>query len=196
MDQSTFSEACERNKEPILEVLKEHFGSRSSVLEIGSGTGQHAAYFSSYLTWLHWQPTDMLDRISVLRQRCETTGLKNLLSPLALNVFEPWPDLRFDALFSANTLHIIPVEGAQAIFSGIASRINPGFRVAIYGPFKFGGEYTSNSNEIFDKWLFSRNTLSGIRDFEAVDAAAQENGLSLIENYQMPANNQLVIWGN
>jgi len=119
----------------------------------------------------------------------------NLCSPLALNIFEPWRKMELDAVFSANTLHIAPAAGIEAIFSGIAPNISSGFRVAIYGPFKYEGKYTSESNATFDKWLRSQNLDSGIRDFELVNEEARNVGLSLIEDCAMPANNKLLVFG-
>ena len=190
-----FSQACENNKNPILNVLKKYFLDVSKVLEIGSGTGQHAMYFADKLNWLTWQPTEIKERLSVLQDNCKLSSRDNLCSPLALNIFEPWRKMQLDAVFSANTLHITPAAGIEAIFSGIAPNISSGFRVAIYGPFKYEDEFTSESNAIFDKWLRSQNLDSGIRDFELVNQEARNVGLNLIEDFVMPANNQLLIFG-
>ena len=190
-----FSQACENNKTPILNVLRKYFLDVSKVLEIGSGTGQHAMYFAEQLNWLTWQPTEIKERLSVLQDNCKLSSRDNLCSPLVLNIFEPWRKMQFDAVFSANTLHIVPAAGIEAIFSGIAPNISSGFRVAIYGPFKYEGKYTSESNATFDKWLRSQNLDSGIRDFELVTEEARNVGLSLIEDCAMPANNKLLVFG-
>ena len=190
-----FSQACENNKNPILNVLKKYFLDVSKVLEIGSGTGQHAMYFAEQLNWLTWQPTEIKERLSVLQDNCRLSTRDNLCSPLVLNIFEPWCKMELDAVFSANTLHIAPAAGIEAIFSGIAPNISSGFRVAIYGPFKYEGKYTSESNATFDKWLRSQNLDSGIRDFELVNEEARKVGLSLIEDCAMPANNKLLVFG-
>jgi len=189
-----FSQACENNKTPILGVLKKHFINVSRVLEVGSGSGQHAIYFSQQLDWLTWQPTEIRERIQVLQDNCKLSSRDNLCSPLTLNIFESWPETQLDAVFSANTLHIVPASGIEAIFSRIAPNITSGFRVAIYGPFKYRGKYTSDSNAVFDNWLRTQNPNSGIRDFEVVDEVARDIGLSLIEDCIMPANNQLLVW--
>jgi len=189
-----FPQACENNKTPILGVLKKHFINVSRVLEVGSGSGQHAIYFSEQLDWLTWQPTEIRERIQVLQDNCKLSSRDNLCSPLTLNIFESWPETQLDAVFSANTLHIVPASGIEAIFSRIAPNITSGFRVAIYGPFKYGGKYTSDSNAAFDNWLRTQNPNSGIRDFEVIDEVARDIGLSLIEDCIMPANNQLLVW--
>ena len=189
-----FSQACENNKTPILGVLKKHFINVSRVLEVGSGSGQHAIYFSQQLDWLTWQPTEIRERIQVLQDNCKLSSRDNLCSPLTLNIFESWPETQLDAVFSANTLHIVPASGIEAIFSRIAPNISSRFRVAIYGPFKYRGKYTSDSNAVFDNWLRTQNPNSGIRDFEVVDEVARDIGLSLIEDCIMPANNQLLVW--
>ena len=190
-----FSQACENNKTPILNVLKKYFLDVSKVLEIGSGSGQHAMYFADQLNWLTWQPTETKERLWVLQSNCRLSSRNNLCSPLALNIFEPWRKMELDAVFSANTLHIAPAAGIEAIFSGIEPNISSGFRVAIYGPFKYEGKYTSESNATFDKWLRSQNLDSGIRDFELVNEEARNVGLSLIEDCAMPANNKLLVFG-
>ena len=190
-----FSQACENNKTPILNVLKKYFLDVSKVLEIGSGSGQHAMYFADQLNWLTWQPTETKERLWVLQSNCRLSSRNNLCFPLALNIFEPWRKMELDAVFSANTLHIAPAAGIEAIFSGIAPNISSGFRVAIYGPFKYEGKYTSESNATFDKWLRSQNLDSGIRDFELVNEEARNVGLSLIEDCAMPANNKLLVFG-
>ena len=190
-----FSQACENNKTPILNVLRKYFLDVSKVLEIGSGSGQHAMYFADQLNWLTWQPTETRERLWVLQSNCRLSSRNNLCSPLVLNIFEPWRKMELDAVFSANTLHIAPATGIEAIFSGIAPNISSGFRVAIYGPFKYEGKYTSESNATFDKWLRSQNLDSGIRDFELVNEEARNVGLSLIEDCAMPANNKLLVFG-
>ena len=195
MEIKEFSQACENNKNPILGVLKRHFLNVSLVLEVGSGTGQHATYFADQLDWLVWQPTEVSERIGLLRDNCKFSSRNNLRSPSSLDIFESWSQIQFDAIFTANTLHIIPVSGIKALFSNIAPNVVSGFRVAIYGPFKYSGQYTSESNIAFDNWLRTQNANRGIRDFETVDKMAQDVGLNLIEDCAMPANNQLLVWG-
>lgn len=191
-----FSEACERNKDPILAVLREVFRDVSNVLEVGSGTGQHAVYFARQLPWLTWQPTDRRDHLPTLAQRIREEGPANLLEPLELDVLSPG-SLQApgpDAVFSANTLHIMSPD-AVAAFVCMAGRVlRPGGVLAVYGPFRYAGRFTSESNAEFDAWLRERDPDRGIRDAEEVDRLALEQGLTLAADHAMPANNQLRVW--
>jgi len=191
-----FSEACERNKEPILAVLREAFAAASQVLEIGSGTGQHAVHFAHHLPWLAWQPTDRSEHLESLAARVRQEGPANLLGPLELDVLAPgpWPVTHVDAVFSANTLHIMSWQAVEAAFRGIGTVLRPGGVLAIYGPFCYGGAFTSESNAEFDAFLRARDPDSGIRDAEAVDRLARDQGLELVADHAMPANNQLRVW--
>jgi cyclopropane fatty-acyl-phospholipid synthase-like methyltransferase len=191
-----FSEACERNKGPILDILRDAFATASRVVEIGSGTGQHAAWFARDLPSLEWQPTDRSTELAGLRLRVASEGLPNLHEPLALDVRQlPWPVPAADAIFSANTLHIMGWEAVEAFFAGVATVLEqPGATLAVYGPFRYAGDYTSPSNAAFDQWLRQRDPASGIRDFEPVDALAREAGLTFVADHPMPANNQLLVW--
>jgi cyclopropane fatty-acyl-phospholipid synthase-like methyltransferase len=191
-----FSEACERNKGPILDILRDAFAPARRVLEIGSGTGQHAVWFARHLTHLQWQPTDRATELPGLRERIADEGTPNLLAPVELDVLvTPWPAPPADAVFSANTLHIMGWPGVEAFFAGIATVLaEDGATLAVYGPFRYRGSYTSPSNAAFDDWLKRRDPASGIRDFEAVDALARAAGLTLAADHAMPANNQLLVW--
>ena len=189
-----FSQACENNKVPILEVLSEHFSAVNSVLEIGSGTGQHAAFFAEQLPHLQWQPTDQQHYISGIEAWRDFSQLDNLLPPLVLDVNQPWPIETITAIFSANTVHIMSWPEVERLFAGIKAVLASGGVLCLYGPFNYGGEYTSESNARFDQWLKARDPLSGIRDFEAVNGLAQANGLSLLKDYAMPANNRCLVW--
>ena len=191
-----FSEACERNKDPILAILREALAGCADVLEIGSGTGQHAVHFARHLPWLEWQPTDRGEYLGSLAARVRLEGPPNLRQPLELDVLAdgPWPAGEADAVFSANTLHIMSWDAVEAAFRGIGALLRPGGVLAIYGPFRYGGEFTSASNAEFDAFLRARDPDSGIRDAEAVDGLARRNGLVLSDDHAMPANNQLRIW--
>jgi SAM-dependent methyltransferase len=190
-----YSEACERNKDPILAVLRAAFASRRRVIEIGSGTGQHAVHFARHLPHLAWQPTDRAEFLDGLAARVAAEGPPNLLAPVELDVLaEPWPPLRGDALFSANTLHIMSWPAVEALFAGLPRLLEPGGVLAIYGPFRYAGRFTTPSNAAFDAMLRERDPASGVRDFEAVDALAVAAGLSLSADLAMPANNQLLVW--
>jgi SAM-dependent methyltransferase len=189
------SEACERNKSPILAVLREVFAGATLVVEIGSGTGQHAVHFARHLPWLRWQPTDRLDQLAGLDARVRAEGPPNLALPVVLDVMQPpWPALAADAVFSANTLHILSWPGVEAFFAGLPSVLEPGGVLAVYGPFRAGGQFDAQSNAAFDRMLRERDPASGLRDLEAVDALAAATGLERIAHHPLPANNRLVAW--
>jgi cyclopropane fatty-acyl-phospholipid synthase-like methyltransferase len=190
-----FSDACERNKAPILEVLREVFADRAHVIEIGAGTGQHAVHFARHLPRLTWQPTDRAEYLPGLSARIAAEGTQNLLEPVELDVLQQaWPAVRGDAVFSANTLHIMSRRAVEALFAALPRILEPGGVVAIYGPFKYAQQYTSASNAAFDAMLRERDAESGLRDFESVDALARAAGLDFQADHAMPANNQLLIW--
>lgn len=190
-----FSEACERNKGPILEILRSLLAGCSTVLEIGSGTGQHAVHFAHYMPHVTWQPTDRGEYLAGLVARIRQQGSPNLLLPLELDVSQPaWPDVVSDSVYSANTLHIMSWTEVEAFFRGIGRVLGPGGKLAIYGPFRYRGAFTSESNAHFDRALRERDPASGIRDFEAVDALAAAQQFELLTDHAMPANNQLLAW--
>ncbi len=190
-----FSEACERNKDPILDVLRDALADAGDVLEIGSGTGQHAVHFARHLPHLAWQPTDRAEHLPGLAARIALEGSVNLRRPVALDVTQTsWPVDRADAVFSANTLHIMSWPEVGCLLTGVGRVLPTGGMLAVYGPFRYGGCYTSMSNEQFDLGLRQRDPASGIRDFEAVDALARDRGLALLTDRAMPANNQLIMW--
>lgn len=189
------SEACERNKEPIRKILAQAFPHSRKVLEIGSGTGQHAVHFAAHFPHLVWQPTDTGDYLPGLRERIAQEGTPNLLLPLELDVRElPWKVESVDALFTANTLHIMSWPTVKALFRGLGAVLAGPAVLCIYGPFRYSGQYTSTSNAEFDRFLQARDPASGLRDFEQVNILASEQGLSLLEDHAMPANNRLLIW--
>lgn len=189
------SQACERNKGPILAVLAELLTDRGRVLEIGAGTGQHAVHFARHLPHLDWQPTDRREWLATLAERVRREGPANLRAPAELDVNEDaWPVDAVDAVYTANTLHIMAWHEVEALFRGVGRVLAPGGVLAIYGPFRFGGTYTSWSNAEFDASLRRHDPASGIRDFESVDALATAERLQLSVNHVMPANNQLLVW--
>lgn len=199
-----FSSAAERNREPILDVLRRHFADRRQALEIGSGTGQHAVHFARALSQLVWQPADRDENLDGIRLWCEAAALPNLRMPLALDVNHPsdWTTLRaacepsdgYDAVYSANTLHIMSWREVEKMFQCLPTAMSAQARLAIYGPFKLGGQHTSASNAAFDRALRAAAPQRGIRDLEAVDRLAGEAGLTLLEDRLLPANNRCVIW--
>jgi hypothetical protein len=181
-----FSEASERNGGPILAVLKRVFKDSKRVLEIGSGTGQHAAYFAAELSHLVWQASDVAEHLAGIRQWVSTP------SPLELDVDREWPEVEADAVFSANTCHIMSWPQVERMFAGIG-KLAPDV-LALYGPFNYNGRHTSESNARFDAMLRARDSASGLRDVEAVDALARSVGLTLMEDNAMPANNWLLVF--
>ena len=195
MSGKPFAPSCERNREPILEALRPALRDARSVLEIGSGTGQHAVHFAAAMPWLHWQTSEQAEHLPGIVQWLDEAALPNTSPPLALDVAAgPWPALQFDAVFTANTLHIMGWPQVQALFAGVARVLAQDGTLAVYGPFNYDGAYTSDSNAQFDAWLKARDRASAIRDFEAVDALARGIGLQLQHDHALPANNRLLVW--
>jgi SAM-dependent methyltransferase len=189
------SESSEINKVPILVVLKDIFAERKQVLEIASGTGQHAVYFGRELPHLTWQPSELAQNIAGIKAWLDEAQLPNVLAPLALDVNdEHWPVSSVDAIFNANTVHIISWPEVELLFAHIARVIEPGGCVCFYGPYNYGGKFSSESNARFDAWLKSRDPNSGVRDFEAVNRLAASQGLELLRDIAMPSNNRMLVW--
>jgi SAM-dependent methyltransferase len=186
-----FSEAAERNRGPILDVLKRVLVRSRLVLEIGAGTGQHAAHLAANLAHLAWQPTDVAEHLPGIRMW--TDGIPNVRPPLALDVDGPWPAVPADAAYSANTCHIMSWAQVERLFQGLAGMAE--LKVfCLYGPFSYGGRHTSPSNESFDAMLRARDPLSGVRDAQAIAGLAGAAGLGLAEDNPMPANNRLLVF--
>jgi SAM-dependent methyltransferase len=187
------SEACERNKEPILEVLRISFAEVRNVLEIGSGTGQHAVHFAHRLAHLTWHPTEQLAHLPDLAARVQLEGGPNLRPPTLLDVRQSvWPVLSVDAVFTANTLHIMSWPEVTAMYRGIGEVLAPRGVLCVYGPFRYSGEYTSDSNRAFDRMLQERDPSSGLRDVDAVTELAASYGLELLADHDLPAFNRLL----
>ena len=182
-----FSEASERNRAPILAVLKRVFKDRKHVLEIGSGTGQHAAYFSAELPHLVWQASDVADNLPGIREWISTPA------PIELDVDKQWPRLDVDAVYSANTCHIMSWPQIERMFDGIG-KIKTVKTFCLYGPFNYGGKHSSASNARFDAMLRARDPASGLRDIEDIARLAAAAGMTLQEDNAMPANNRLLVW--
>lgn len=189
-----FSQACDNNKASILTVLQKHFAEVDFVLEVGSGTGQHAVHFARYLPHLTWQPADRPEYIDGINLWRDSEPLDNLLCPLQLDVNQPWPIESVSAVFSANTLHIMSWPEVEKFFHGIDGVLDNNGVLCIYGPFNYEGQFTSESNNRFDQWLKDRDPLSGIRDFEAINTLAVSFGLTLVADYPMPSNNRCLVW--
>ena len=189
-----YSEPSERNRAPILAMLKRVFADRRHVLEIGSGTGQHAAYFAPELPHLAWQPSDVAENLPSIRLWREEAQTPRLLEPLELDVDRPFPAVPADAVFSANTCHIMSWPQVEKLFAGVSAVLPSGGVFALYGPFHYGGKPSSPSNAQFDTWLRGRDPASGVRNFEDVRELAARHGLALEEDNAMPANNRLLVF--
>lgn len=189
-----FSQACENNKTVILKVLQHYFAGVDYVLEVGSGTGQHAVFFAEHLPHIYWQPTDQKDYIACINSWLDWAKLDNILPPQILDVNQQWPVSTTPAIFSANTVHIMSWQEVEGFFAGIKDVLETDGIFCLYGPFNYNGKFTSESNANFEKWLKSRDPLSGIRDYEAVNRLAEQAGLSLLDDIAMPANNRCLVW--
>ena len=188
-------DAAERNKEPILSRIAPALSQTRRVLEIGSGTGTHALFFSAALPHLSWQPSDTGDYLPALRERLRREGGANLLPVVELDVRDdPWHVEEVDAIYSANTLHIMSWTSVQNFFAGAGRVLSKTGLLCIYGPFRYGERYTSDSNAKFDQFLQHRDPQSGLRDAHEVDRLALNQGLELTADHAMPANNQLRVW--
>ncbi|MCG7980563.1 MAG: class I SAM-dependent methyltransferase [Candidatus Thiodiazotropha endolucinida] len=189
-----YSEACDENKGPILEVLLRLYRDVQTVLEIGSGTGQHAVHFATAMPHLTWQTSDMEENHPGIRAWLREAALPNVRNPIGLDVNRAWPAGEYDAIFSANTTHIMSWPEVELMFQGVGQVLKRGGCFALYGPFNYQGGYTSESNQRFDQWLKSRDPLSGIRDFEMLDELAASNHLIFSEDVEMPVNNRILVW--
>lgn len=195
MADKPYAPACDRNRDPIFEVLRDHFADRRHVLEIGSGTGQHAAYFAAALPGLQWQASDRRENLAGIRAWLEEAALPNTPAPIEFDVNqEQWPAGGYDAVFSANTLHIMSWPEVERLFARLPELVANDAILAIYGPFNKGGQFTSDSNLAFDASLKQRAPHMGIRDLEAVDALARAQEFERVEDRALPANNRCVVW--
>ena len=190
-----YSQACEKNKAPILEKLRDVFMAPGTVLEIGTGTGQHAEHFAAALPHLKWQPTDHPRAAHLAVARLQQAALPNVLPILELDVNQmPWPVSACRWAFSANTAHIMAWEEVEKMFQGVGACLQKDGAFCLYGPFKHKGGYTSESNKAFDQSLKSQAPHMGIRDIEALSELAEAVGLQLRDDFAMPANNELLVF--
>ena len=186
--------ACARNRQPILEVLRPWFADRRQVLEIGSGTGEHAVHFAAAMPWLTWQTSDRAGSLPGIRAWLAHAQLPNTPAPLELDVAGAWPAGPFDAVFSANTLHIMGWSEVVRLFAALPAACTPDARLAIYGPFHEHGRPTGEGYAAFDAQLQARDPRMGLRDRDAVDALAAQAGFKLARIVPMPANNLCILW--
>jgi cyclopropane fatty-acyl-phospholipid synthase-like methyltransferase len=190
-----YSISCERNQEAILSVLKPILENSQKVLEIGSGTGQHAVYFAEQLPQLIWQSSDQQEYLPGINLWLEEADLDNTPPPLVVDVTRTtWQDLSFDAVFSANTVHIMGWQSVKDFIAGAGSQLPIHGQLILYGPYNYKNLYTSDSNRQFDIWLKDRDPVSGIRNFEDMMQITAEAGLALMGDYEMPANNRVLCW--
>ena len=191
-----YSQSCVQNQVPILNIIKPLLTNVTTVLEVGSGTGQHAVYFAQHLPNLIWQSSDQDQYLNSINSWIDDAKLDNTPMAIPLDVTNTgtWPSIEVDAIFSANTTHIMSWEMVVDFFQGVGKMLNPGGMFILYGPFNYNGEYTSQSNANFDLWLKDRDPNSAIRDFEALNKLATEAELILVNDYEMPANNRILYW--
>ena len=187
--------ATARNREAILGVIAEAFAEMSSVLEIGSGTGQHAVYFGRHLPHLSWQTSDLEENHRGIEAWVVAEGPDNVLPPIALDVLRvDTIDAKYDAIFSANTAHIMSFDAVERMFRLVGAALAPANRFCLYGPFNVGGNYTSEGNRRFDASLRAQGGGMGIRDVEEIERLATANGFVVVNRYAMPANNLMICW--
>lgn len=190
-----YAAACDNNKQPILDVIQPLLTNCKHVLEVGSGTGQHAVYFAEQMPHLMWQTSDVKAHHAGMQQWINDSKLDNVLSPLELDVRNAsWDKLKADAVYSSNTVHMMTLNAVGAFFHGVGQCLSKGGLFMLYGPFNYDGMYTSESNLQFDQWLKSLNSQFGIRDFELLDKLASASGLELKQDFEMPANNRILCW--
>ena len=188
-----FSQAADNNKTPILNTFSEWLSNNELVLEIGSGSGQHAIHIAKALQKIRWQPTEHPRALQSLINNISSFGSPNILAPESLDLAAvEWPTESVDCVYSANVIHIIDETLGRRLIETAAESLKAGGLFALYGPFKYQGDFTTTSNAEFDDWLKDRNSRSGIRDFEWVMRLAQDSGLTFMEDRSMPANNQFL----
>jgi len=190
-----YSESCEQNREPILEILQRYLHDAESVLEIGSGTGQHAVYFAPQFPNLIWQTSDRRENHPGIMAWINEMPAENIRLPLSLDVSaDVWPQRCFDVVFSANTAHIMGERDVIAMFNGAGRVLSAGGRFILYGPFNIDGRYTAPSNERFDQWLKAQDPCMGVRDLGWLEGLAKAAGMQLEETIDMPADNKTLVW--
>lgn len=190
-----FAESSEQNKQPIYAVLTQYFNNIKTVLEIGSGTGQHAVFFAEKFTHLTWVASDQAEYHKGIKMWLNDCTLQNIEGPLLLDVNQnEWPLEQTDAIFSANTVHIMSWASVENMFAGIGRTLTAQGVFCLYGPFNYNGKFSSESNARFDLWLKQRDPESGVRDFAALQNLAKKAGLDFVCDHEMPANNRILVW--
>jgi len=195
MQNKPYSESCDQNRNAILSVIQPLLLNSRSVLEIGSGTGQHAAFFSENMPHLIWNTSDRIEYIEGIKLWLSEANSKNTPPPVVLDVTQGiWPAISFDTVFTANTCHIMSQQSVEIMFKRVGEQLPKNGQLIIYGPFNYNQQYTSASNQQFDQWLRSRDPESRIRNFEDLSNMAEKAGMTLVEDYEMPANNRILHW--
>jgi len=190
-----YSESCDQNRAPIFAVLQPRLRDCAKLLEIGSGTGQHAVYFAAELPHLSWQPSDLADNHAGIRAWLDSAGLSNVQPLLRLDVLaDPWPTGPYDAVFSANTAHIMSAPAVEAMFHGVGQVLRPGGQFLLYGPFNYDGQFSAPSNARFDAWLKERDPRMGVRDVAWLNDLAAAAEMVSVEDLEMPADNRTLVW--
>ena len=190
-----YSQAAENNKAPIADVMGKHLPPDASILEIGSGAGQHALHMSHTFPGITWLPTEREAVVPILRANLALYESNNIQPPLVLDLADfTWSGDLVDAVYAANVMHIVSESLGERLVQLAAEALKPSGLLMLYGPYKYDGQFTTESNASFDQWLKDRDPASGLRDFETVIATAQGSGLTLAQDYAMPANNQMLIF--
>ena len=195
MKNKPYADSCDQNRDAILNIIQPLLLNSKSVLEIGSGTGQHAAYFSERLPHLIWNSSDRVENIEGIKLWLSENNTKKSPPPVELDVTqETWPEISFDTVFTANTCHIMNQQSVEIMFKHIGDLLPDDGQLIIYGPFNYHQQYTSLSNQQFDQWLKLRNPESSIRNFEELNNLAKKAEMTLVADYEMPANNRILHW--
>lgn len=189
-----YSESCEQNKDVILSTIQSYLFDGAKILEIGSGTGQHAVYFANHNPQIVWQPSDRAEYLRGIEAWISEAVHPNIQSVIELDVLKLWPFESYDLLFSANSFHIMGNEAVKICIEKAGSCLIKNGYFIVYGPFNYNRQYTSSSNQRFDGWLKANDPDSGIKDIEWVCDIALQTGLHLIDDIEMPANNRILIW--
>ena len=190
-----YSQAAENNKAPIADIMCRHLPSNAFVLEIGSGAGQHALHMTHAFPGIAWLPSEREAVVPILRANLALYESNNIHPPLVLDLADfTWSGDPVDAIYAANVMHIVSESLGERLLQLAAEALKPSGLLMLYGPYKYNGKFTTESNARFDQWLKDRDPASGIRDFEALMTTAKCTGLILTQDYAMPANNQMLIF--
>ena len=190
-----FSQAADNNKASILTVLSKYLQAGDVVLEVASGSGQHALHMAKALPYVTWYPSERPAALDTLKHNIEACGSDNIATPLSIDlVKDTWQKPLVDVVYAANIAHIVTPLLGERLVALARNALSGGGLLALYGPFKYAGAFTSESNARFEQWLKARDPRSGIRDFEWMLELASDHDMTLIEDHTMPANNQLLVF--